>query len=341
MVHLRLLIPQGAISDFCSKYILTKTLAKQLGTSARYLTNILEMEGIAPTPESVSHLKPSHYVFNRSDVDRINLRKLIKTKRKGISSNSQLLDTNAAAQFVHTQPSILSDLAANGVITTWSSRTRQLLDKNCFRETQLSRLIGKVDKYVGLVSANIAAQMCGRSVSNFNGRLVKSNALAVVHVDGDRRRFFRKSNVEKVVAEMKNLVGAADVRATLNLGETQLIRLTESGELKPVSGPNVDGFGHNLFSKHDVEIVRKQRESFKRRRASEGGSERFGKPAGPTRSPVMEMIAPRVNELLAKAKTRGRRLSGGRLHRILVNEGYKVGVASVYVCLLKSRTTVQ
>ncbi len=341
MVHLRLLIPQGAISDFCSKYILTKTLAKQLGTSARYLTNILEMEGIAPTPESVSQLKPSHYVFNRSDIDRVNLDELIKTKRKGISSYSRLLDITDAAQLVHTQPEVLSDLAANGVITTWSSQTRQLLDKNCFREAQLERLIGKVDKYVGLVTANIAAQMWGRSVSNFNGRLVKSNALAVVHVDGDRRRFFWKSNVEKVVAKMKNLVGAADVRATLSLGETQLIRLTESGELKPVSGPNVDGFGHNLFSKHDVEIVRQQRESFKRKRALEGGSQRFGKPPGPRRSPVVEAITPRVSELMNEAAVKGSRISGATVHKQLAKEGYSACIVSVYVCLRTLRNSAK
>jgi predicted DNA-binding transcriptional regulator AlpA len=338
MVHLRLFIPQGAISDFCSKYILTKTLAKQLGTSARYLTNILEMEGIAPTPESVSQLKPSHYVFNRSDIDRVNLDELIKTKRKGISSYSRLLDITGAAQLVHTQPEILSDLAANGVITTWSSKTRQLLDKNCFRETQLERLIGKVDKYVGLVTANIAAQMWGRSVSNFNDRLVKSNALAAVHVDGDRRRFFRKSNVEKVVAKMKNLVGAADVRARLNLGETQLIRLTESGELKPVSGLNVDGFGHNLFSKHDVEIVRKQRESFKRKRALEGGSQRFGKPTRPQRSPVVEAITPRVSELMNEASVNGTRMSAATIHKHLIKKGHKICITSVYVCIRKIRS---
>jgi hypothetical protein len=338
MVHLRLFIPQDAISEFFSKYILTKALAKQCGTSARYLTNILETEGIAPIPESVSHLKPSHYVFNRSDVDRINLNELIKTKRKGISSNSQLLDITGAAQFVHTQPAILSDLAANGVITTWSSRTRKLLDKNCFRETQLRRLIGKVGNYVGLVSVKIAAKICGRSESNFNARLVKTNALTVVYVDGDHRRFFRKTDVEQVAARMKNLIGAADVRASLKLGESQLIRLTESGELKPVRGPKVDGFGHNLFSKHDVEIVRERRESFKRKRALEGGSQRFGKPPGQRRSPVVEAITPRVRKLMTEAAADGTRMPGATIHKHLIKKGHKICITSVYVCIRKIRS---
>jgi hypothetical protein len=39
----------------------------------------------------------------------------------------------------------------------------------------------------------------------------------------------------------------------------------------------------NLFSKIDVEDVRTQREAFRRKRAHLGGSQRFGKPAGPKR----------------------------------------------------------
>ncbi len=337
-VRLQLSIPQTAISDFCSKYFVTGALANQFGTSPRYLTNILEMEGIEPIPESIAHRKPSYYVFKRSDVHCIKLDKLIKAKRQGVTSRSQLLDITAAAQFVHTQPEILSGMAANGVITTWSSRTRQLLDKICFTETQLYRLIGKVEKYSGLVTAKVAARICERSVTVFDERFVKTNALTVVQVDGDRRRFFRKRDVEKLVAPMKSLMGAADVRSALKIGASQLYRLIELGELRPVRGPNVDGFGRNLFSKDNVERVRKQREWFKQKRAREGGSQRFGKPAGPRGSPVVEAITPRVRELMNEAAVKDIRISGARIHKRLLNEGHKICIVSVYVCIRKIRS---
>lgn len=181
----------------------------------------------------------------------------------------------------------------------------------------------------------IAAKISGRSESNFNARLVKTNAVTAVRVDGDHRRFFRKTDVKEVAARMKDLVGAADVRASLKLGESQLIRLTESGELKPVRGPKVDGFGHNLFSKHDVEIVREQREAFKRKRSLEGGSQRFGKPPGRRRSPVVEARTPRVRELITEAAADGTRMSAATIHKRLIKKGHKICITSVYVCIRK------
>ncbi len=337
-VRLRLIIPQVAISDFRSEYFVTQALAKQFKTSTRYLTNILEMEGIKPIPESIAEGKPGCYVFKRSDIERIKLGELIKAKRQGVASHSQLLDITAAARFLHTQPQTLSDLAANGVITTWSSRTQQLLDRNCFTETQLRHLIGKVGKYFGLVTAKVAAKICERSVTVFDERFAKTNALAVVHVDGDRRRFFRKRDVEELAARINNLMGAADACAALNLGPTHLSRLVKLGELKPVCGPNIDGFGHNFFSKDNVEAVRKRRESFKQKRAGEGGSQRFGKPAGPRHSPVVEAITPRVKELVNEAAVKGLRMSGAKIHDRLLKEGHKISIVSVYVCIRKIRS---
>lgn len=340
IVHSQLVISPHAVSEFCAKYVATLALAKKFETSPRYLTNILEMEGVAPVPESIVDGKPSYFVFKRRDIDRIKLDELIKAKRHEISLHSELRDIAAAADFLNTQPEILSDLAANGVITTWSSRTRQLSYKNCFTEIQLRRLLGKVESYVGLVTANVAAKICKRSSSPFNDRFVKTNVLTVVHVAGDRRRFFHRTEVEELAERMRSLVGAADVRATLKLSETQLIRLIRSGELTPVSGPGVDAFGNNLFSKADIAAIRKQRESFKRRRARVGGSQRFGKPAGPQRRPVLDEITPRVRHLIDEAAAAGKRMSAAAIYEQLIKEGHTLGINSVYVCIRKIRSCI-
>lgn len=67
---------------------------------------------------------------------------------------------------------------------------------------------------------------------------------------------------------------------------------------------------------------------------------RFGKPAGPQRSGVIETIAPIVDALLNNARAEGVRLSGGAVHRRLLSEGYNVGIASVYVCLRRIQASV-
>ena len=49
-------------------------------------------------------------------------------------------------------------------------------------------------------------------------------------------------------------------------------------------------------------------------------------------SPVLEMIAPRVEEILAEWRTRTtakQRITGTRIHRQLLEEGYEVGFTTV------------
>ncbi len=334
-----LAIPHTAISDFCSKYVLTQALAKEFHTLTRFMTNVLETEGIRPIPGSIVHHKPSYYVFHRSDVDRINLTELIKTKRERVTSHSKLLDIIGAAKFLNVKPETMLEIVANGVLTPRVTATRKRPAKNYFTERHLRRLSGRVERYSGLVTAKNAAGICGRSVSNFNARLANRNALEIIHVDGDRSRFFRKTEVKELAARLKTLVGASDVRSTLRLSQSQLSRLIESGDLRPVHGPNVDGSPLNLFSQNDVEVVRKRREYYKRKRVREGGSQRFGKPAGPQRSPVIEAITSRVKELMTEAAVNGTRMSGRTIHKHLVKEGHKMGINSVYVCIRKARSS--
>jgi hypothetical protein len=130
-----------------------------------------------------------------------------------------------------------------------------------------------------------------------------------------------------------------EVRARLGIGQSQLFRLVRSGELKLTSGPRVDGLSVNRFFRGEVEELRRQRQSFKQKRVCEGGSRRFGKPVGPWHRPVIEMITPPVSSWLANAEAEGVRLTGDSIHRRLSSEGYKVGIASVYVCLRKVRSS--
>jgi hypothetical protein len=130
----------------------------------------------------------------------------------------------------------------------------------------------------------------------------------------------------------------ADRAKTRKLTIFLFYRLMEVGDLRAVRGPRIDGFGRYLFSKDNVEAVRKQREAFKRKRAREGGSQRFGKPAGPRRSPVVAAITPRVKELMTEAAIKGTRISAATIHKQLMKEGYALGINSVYVCLRNARS---
>lgn len=335
-----LAIPQTAVADFSSKYVLTQALAKELKTSTRYITNILELEGIQPIPFTKVHNKPSYYVYNKSVIDSIDLCNLIEGKRQVITLQSQLLDIRSAAQFLQTTPQRLSKIIANGVLAPHVTKRRMHPQRDHFTLRKLRRLKGKVDRYAGLVSVQVAAQICGMSVRRFNSRFVMRKRLVIIQVNGDRARYFRKTEVQELADQLNSLVGASDVRSLLDLSESQLLRLINSGELKPISGPHTDGSAVNLFRRSEVEMLRKQRQTFKRTRVRAGGSARFGKQAGPKRRPVAEAIAPRINALLRKAKAEGTPLTGIAIHRQLFGEGYKVGVNSIYVYLRRTTTAV-
>jgi hypothetical protein len=50
------------------------------------------------------------------------------------------------------------------------------------------------------------------------------------------------------------------------------------------------------------------------------------------RAPVMEMVAPRIEEILSEwsaRTTQKQRITGIRVHRQLVEEGYEVGITTV------------
>lgn len=90
------------------------SLAKRLETSTRYITNILETEGIRPIPFTKVHNKPSYYVYHRVDIGNLNLEKLVEARR-GITLHSQVLDIEGAAEFLSTKPEIISEIVANGI----------------------------------------------------------------------------------------------------------------------------------------------------------------------------------------------------------------------------------
>jgi len=330
-----LAIPMPAISSFSAKYVLPLTLAKALHTSARCLIDILRMESINPVTVTKA-AKPKFYVYRREDVDKKKLRTLIASRRR-MQTSSESLDISGATQFLKTKPETILKLVANGVLRPLRSSTRKGSKSYRFSMDHLRKFTGRVRDCIDLMSVRVAAQLCGVKVKNFNARFGATGRLRVVYFAGRRTPYFHRKDVELFVQRTKALVRSGEVCALLRIGQSQLLRLVDSGELKPVSGPHLDGAPINLFLKSDVEAIRKRRESFKRRRASEGGSQRFGKRAGPTSRPVMEMIAPRVNVWLARAKAKRIRPSGTSIHRRLVHEGYEVGIASVYVYLRSCR----
>jgi len=75
-----------------------------------------------------------------------------------------------------------------------------------------------------------------------------------------------------------------------------------------------------------------------------GVSEPVRQEGGPRERPVLEKVAPRIDVLLEQwgwRTTRKQRLTGSRIHRQLVEEGYRVGITTVREYLRERRRQAQ
>jgi hypothetical protein len=186
----------------------------------------------------------------------------------------------------------------------------------------------------------MTAKMIGSVPDRFYKKYFLTGRLKPV-ITGKQRSeiYFLMEDVEALIKLKEQTVTASEAAVICKVGISCIQKLTVDGVLVPISGPNVDGFGRNLYLRTDVERLHIEREAFKSTRGSEGGSPRFGRPAGPNHQPVRIKVIPRIKQLIGKwnSKSKAQRISGQRLHRQLLKEGYNVGINTIYVCLRELR----
>jgi len=330
-----LMISERAIPDFSSKYFLPASMAAELRTVSGYLIKILQEEGLEPiSGKTIDGGKI--YVFRKSDLARIDLSALLRTKRENATREmAKLINVDAAATFLQTNVETILELLMAGLLKPYlfTTHKQRLNNDYYFTRHRLAKFRGRIESYRGLLSTGVAARMLGRHPNNFKTKYVRTKRIESIQVADDKRHYFRRKDVEGLIELERQLIQSPEVARILNVSPSQVFRCTVAGVLRPISGPHVDGYALNWFMRQDVEAIGKARRSFKQRRIKEGGSARYGTQAGPSVSPVLEKISKRIDELHTEAKDLGRSLSGGKVHRQLVSEGYKVGMNSVYVYL--------
>jgi TniQ protein len=331
--HLRISVK--AISDFSAQYVLAEELASSVERSIEYLIKILKMERIKPVTGTQCD-RAQNCVYLKSDIDKIDLQTVVFTRGLRLGSQraeTTLLNVTDAARFLQTDEQTILQMVSGEILRPRKRDGGPSQGQHYFAGRYLRRFDGKVAQYCGVVSMNVAGRMFRMNPCTVKKKYVATGQLRIIKIVGDWRPYFRRKDVEELIESEENFLSPAEVRAFLNISHSQSFRMVKAGILKPARGPSVDGSATNLFLRREVENVHKTRKRFKLKRMNEGGSSRFGIPAGPQRSPVLETIAPRVNQLIANAKAEGRRLSGGIVHRQLLRDGYEVGINSVYVYL--------
>jgi hypothetical protein len=304
---------------------------------SNYVMQILEEKGIKP----VSGPKidgGKRYVYARNSMAEIDLPTLLKERRKAAHQEremARLVNVGLAAELLETTPDTIVELVAACVLTPNRSTTRKqrLNHDYWFARHGLEKFRRRISQYSDLISVGLAARILGRNSRSVRVRYIYTKRLKEVRIAGNTIGYLRRKDVETLIESERQIVNSMEAAAILKVSMSQIFRMATFGPLKPISGPAVDGYALNLFSRTDVESLRRERQSFRVGRIKEGGSSRFGAPAGQRICPVLNKIGPRVDELVGNLSGQENRPSAVTVHGQLLKEGYAVGINSVYLYL--------
>lgn len=348
---LRTLISRGELEAFNSKYVLAGKLAHELQTTSLYLVRLLCVQGI----NAISGKEVDGgwlYVYRRSDLEKVDLPALITTakanKRNQLTKHRAISVVEAAKLFNVGKDSLLG-LVERGILKPHCNPPKSGRDNDelYFSLYLIEKYMDKIESLEGLITSRIAASMLGISESNFNEYYVKKGPLQIAIAHRNYRNYFRRADIEKLVKERddfrRRTMPSNEAAALLEVNVSCIHKLTSDGLLKPVSGPCVDSSSRSRFLRRDVEQLKLKRQKFKSQSVADGKTTRYGRPGGPRSQPIQATIAPRIEQLSREWSlgNQTQRISGTRIHRQLIGEGYKVSVMTVYAYLRQKQLLVR
>lgn len=338
--HFKKLVTREDVESFNSKYVVLAKLIPELGTDAGFLARHLIREGIHPV--SGGQEDGGRYVFKRSDLELINVANLVSEARKKAAlkrKEPQVIDLVQAAEMLSVNTETLQQLVENEIITIYGKRqqNKKQHGQPQFSIFTIKKYVGWVRDYIGLVTAKVAARMLNMSTSNFMEIYSRRNRITALNPKGrPKPLYFRKKEVEILAEQKRQTITAPEAAEVFGVNISCIHKMKKSGHLKPVSGPDVDGFGLTLYLRGDIERIRGEREAFKLQRIREGKAARFGHAPRPYPCPIQEMIKPRIEQMFKEWQARPapkENITGADILRQLNKEGRQVSSTTVYMYL--------
>jgi len=113
----------------------------------------------------------------------------------------------------------------------------------------------------GLLSAKEAAKALGEDLSWFYKKWVNTGRIKTINAkDKLGKHFFRKEDIMKAVQMRKETVTGPEAAKLIGVRRGTILKWMYAGKLKPIAGPDIDGFGCYLYLLSDVKKIRKDRE---------------------------------------------------------------------------------
>jgi hypothetical protein len=330
------LVAREDLDSFITNYVLLSKEARKLKTSSNHLADLLMKKGIQPVSNG-----EREYVFKRRDLESVSLLRLVADARRQVvlkRKEPKVVSLGEAAEMLEVDSEVVQQLVENGVLPVYRNRHRKKVPHGgmCFSLITIKSYRGRIQDYIGLVTADVAAKMVGLGVTGLLVTYVKKGCLRAINPKGKSKPYyFNKQEVEALAALRELSLTTPKVAEALGVNITCVHKLKLAGILKPVSGPEVDGLGFHLYLRSDVERVLADRDAFKVKRLEEGRSARFGRRAGSQSSPVRSVVGPRIDQLVEEwqQQTPPLRITGQRLYQQLTSEGYQLGINTIYVHL--------
>jgi TniQ/Helix-turn-helix domain len=368
---LGLLVKREDLNSFSETYLLAKEVASEHGTSSEFITDLFRGLGIRPVSGSRVD-SGCIYLIRRNVVEALDLTALISEEKKkraivwkppshgsGPGSNGPvkksesihlltkasqwwILDERQAAEVLEIDVKTVRELAERGILKPHKRLSRDIRKgrKYYFSRYVVQKYMARSADHTGLIAYMAAAKLFELWPDNFYNKFVKTGRLKPV-IAGDRRSdyLFRVADVESLLELERQTIITPEAAEILHVNVSCIEKMVASGALKPISGPNVDGFGKNLFLRGDVKRLHSEREAFKAERVNDGKTNRFGRYSSHRARPVRDVIGPRIEKLLEEwgKKCPGQYISGYRLYRQLISEGYQLGIVTIYMYLREKR----
>jgi predicted site-specific integrase-resolvase len=335
-------VDEEIIDQFNSAYVLPSKLAKTLRTDSGYLTALFLSQGLRPVCGKGGEQR-YRYVFKRSEVEALDLVNLLSaTKIDNVTryKEKRIFNEKQAAKFLGVSLNTTLNLVTRGILKPHNRLhgRMHITNEHYFSLYTLEKLKDKIDSYTGLVASCVAAKMLGIGVGTLLEIYVNTGRLEVAMREGKRGDYYFKRMDVKALADAKRklvdkTVGSTEAAKILKVGHSTIYKLTLAGILKPVSGPQVDGLHRNLYMRKDINRLKRDRKAFKEMCLKLGKTARYGRAPRPRPNPVQEKVLPRIEQIVRDSHTGSKpkeRITGSGIHRQLINEGYKIGPATVY-----------
>lgn len=338
--HPKRVVTRKDLNSFISTYVVLLKLTPELGTESGFLAKLLINRGIQPV--SGGKKEGHRYVFKRNELESLDLARLISEAREKNAlrrKEPQVITLIQAAERLGVDTEIVQQLVENGVIQAYGKRQRKEVryDEPHFSTHTIKKYEGWAKDYIGLVTAKVAAKMLGMSISNFMTVYSRRNRIIALNPKGKTKpHYFKKQDVEALVKQKEQTITAPEAAEAFGVNISCIHKMKKSGHLKPVSGPDVDGFGLTLYLRSDIEKIRVEREAFKLQRMKEGKTGRFGRARQSYPCPIQKKLAPRIERMFKEWQARPTSkedITGADIHRRLNKEGYCVSATTVYTYL--------